>query len=120
MNTEDPKWESLSRKLFPDREVHAPPFLWTRVLTAIEHQENALANAWWRQWRWMTRWAAVVTLLVSVSAGWVFYDDSQAGLDELLHGITNTRQEAQLQSDRTTPIQLASADTGEGDLWVVN
>src|SRR4051812_6363206 len=99
MNTEDPKWKSLSRKLFPDHAVQTPPFLWTRILTAIEAQESALANAWWRQWRWMTRWAAAAAVLVTVSAGWVFYDESQASLDQLLHGITNTRQEAQLQAD---------------------
>lgn len=86
------EWIILSQKAFSRRNVKAPPFLWTRVLAAIESQETE-HTAWWLQWQWMSRLASVMTLLVSLAAGMVFYQHLQgAPMESLLSGITTPEQ----------------------------
>src|SRR5258708_826594 len=96
MSISNDPWEPISQKLFPPLEAKAPPFLWTRILSAIEAREKELA-AWWGQWRWMGRVAAAMTVLVTVSAGAIFYEVSQGvPLESLLRGMTSPQQSAQL------------------------
>jgi len=110
---EEQEWEQLSRRLFNRPEVKAPPYLWTRILAAIEAREEQL-SAWWRQWRWMGRLASAMALLVFIAAGAVIYEESQSvPLDNLLEGTSSS-----------APITLAaynSTDTSEAitTAWLV-
>jgi hypothetical protein len=107
--SDERQWQPISEKLFRGTQVPAPPFLWTRILAAIEQREQELA-VWWRQWRWMGRVAAVMTVLVTLSAGWVFYENTQNRIEQVFYGITTPQQS----------FEIASADIGEEGPWVQN
>src|SRR6185295_12582702 len=109
----DPEWESLSRKVFPEKNPKAPAFLWTRILAAIEIQESERA-VWWRQWRWMSRLATAMTLLVSLAAGAVLYEDLQGvPLDSLLKG-TNASSQNTVVAEASAPPEIVTAWLVEG------
>lgn len=103
------EWVTLSQKAFRRPEVKAPPFLWTRVLAAIEAQEDQRTE-WWRQWQWMSRLASVMTLLVSLAAGLVFYQSYQgAPMEHLLSGITNPQQASQMLPEQPPSAEQLTA-----------
>jgi hypothetical protein len=102
----DHEWSVISKKAFPDRgPAKAPPFLWTRILSAIETEEVHRASLWWTQWRWMTRVTVAVGLLVSVGAFYLFQNSSMAPLDAALEGQSNQHQ----------AIRLATADMSSAE-----
>ncbi len=116
---DDREWEQLSQKVFSRADVQARPFLWTRILAAIEKREQELA-VWWGQWRWMGRVAAAMTLLVTVTTGAVFYETSQGvPLESLLHGITTPQQSAQLSTNPPNTEEVVAWLTG-GASWEEN
>ena len=86
------------------RAVKAPPYLWTRVLAAIEAQEAALQNLWWGQWRWMTRLTAVTTFALGIALFLVYRNTS-----------TNVEPLLEAQTGRSSAIQLASLPPDSGD-----
>ena len=100
----DNEWKTISAKAFPKREAKVPPFLWTRILAAIESEELRRASAWWMQWRWMGRVTVAAALLVSLGT---FYMLQQAAvpLDVALEGRSSQHQ----------AIQLASADASASE-----
>src|SRR5258708_3428361 len=98
------EWNIISKKAFPAKGVKAPPFLWTRVLTAIEAEETRREGSWWLEWRWMTRLTVAVGLLVSLGA-FFLSQNSALPLDGALSG-TSVQQQA---------LQIASADMPTSD-----
>jgi len=100
----DPEWNIISQKAFPNHAEKAPPFLWTRILAAIETEETRRSSVWWMQWRWMSRLTVAVGLLVSLGTFYLL-QNAAVPLDMALDGRSNQHQ----------AIQLASADTSSVD-----
>ena len=100
----DPEWNHISKTAFPLKAAKAPPFLWTRLLSAIEAEESRRAQSWWMQWRWMSRLTVSVGLLVSLGA---FYLTQHAAvpLDIALDG----------QSTQQQALEIARADMPTSD-----
>jgi anti-sigma factor RsiW len=99
------EWIALSQTAFRRHEVKAPAFLWTRVLAGIESQEREEKAAWWYQWRWMSRIATAMALLVSLGAGIVLYQatkDEGSLLDAILQGGEKSAQVTHLASAKTS------------------
>jgi len=100
------EWVALSKRVFDQaRHVKASPFLWTRVLAAIESQERAADVPWWVQWRLMSRVAAGLTIAVSLGAAYL-YHQSTGSFEGLLEG-----QPSQHQALRLATAQLATTGT---------
>jgi hypothetical protein len=97
----DHEWSIIAKKAFPAAPpVKAPPFLWTRILSAIETEETRRSGLWWMQWRWMSRVTVAVGLLVSLGAFYLLQNAAVPPLDVALEGRTNQHQ----------AIRLATAD----------
>ena len=94
----DPEWTTISQKAFPSRTVKAPPFLWTRILAAIETEEIRRASLWWMQWRWMSRVAVAVGLLVSLGTFYALRPLASP-LDSALEGRSNQHVALQIASN---------------------
>lgn len=136
------EWVVLSRKAFHKQSVKAPPFLWTRVLAAIEAQEEKRGAGWWAQWRWphhlsdfdwgnpiasrevvgwMARVAAVASLLVSLGAGLVFFQSSQAvSLETLLRGETSPQMAKRFSNGQDSASWEVTAGILGGKSWEEN
>jgi len=101
----DHEWSVIAKKAFPATAPgKAPPFLWTRILSAIEAEENRRSGLWWMQWRWMSRVTVAVGLLVSLGTFYLLQNAS-GPLDVALDGRSNQHQ----------AIRMASADTSSVD-----
>jgi hypothetical protein len=99
----DEEWNTITRKAFPKRSVKAPPYLWTRVLAAIDAEEARLSTAWWMQWRWMIRLTFATAVLVSLGS-YYLWNQSVLPLDFALEGRTTQLHAIQLaSSELTTP-----------------
>jgi hypothetical protein len=108
----DREWNIIAEKAFPAKTVKAPPFLWTRILAAIESEETRRASTWWMQWRWMTRVTATIALFVTIGAFYLIQRQA-IPLDAALDGRSN--QETALQiatSDNLTPADTAGVVVG--------
>jgi len=102
----DHEWSVIVKKAFPAKSPEkAPPFLWTRILSAIETEETRRSGLWWMQWRWMSRVTVAVGLLVSIGAFYVFQNASMPSLDVALDGRSNQHQ----------AIRLATANMSTAD-----
>lgn len=86
----DHEWSILAGKLLKRKAVKAPPFLWTRVLSAIESEERRQEGIWWMQWHWIKRVTLAAVILVSIG---VFYmmDQGSAPLEDVLDGRTTVQ-----------------------------
>jgi predicted anti-sigma-YlaC factor YlaD len=104
------EWVYLSQRAFQKRDLKAPPFLWTRVLAAIESEEEARGKVWWAQWRWMAQVAAVTSLLVSLGAGLVFYQTRQSvSLEMMLQGATSPQMVRRIADEKDSASWAVSA-----------
>jgi hypothetical protein len=97
----DLEWTLISQKAFPSRAVKVSPFLWTRILSAIETEETRRASVWWMQWRWMSRVAVSVSLLVSVGA-FCLLQNAAEPLDAALDGRSNQHEAIRMATANTT------------------
>ena len=106
----DNVWNIIAKKAFPDSSVKAPPFLWTRVLVAIETQEALLASRWWVQWRWMSRITVAMGLIVTLGAFYLVQHDALP-FDAALDGRSDQQQALQLASSEVpgSPEAIAEA-----------
>jgi hypothetical protein len=102
----DREWNIISQKAFPQKAVKAPAFLWTRVLALIESEETRRAQSWWMQWRWMVRLTAMVGILVSIGAFYLFQHEVMP-LDAALDGRSN--QEVALQLTGSENLSVADS-----------
>lgn len=100
----DHEWNIIVQKAFPAKAPKAPPFLWTRVLSAIETEENRRSSQWWMQWHWMSRVTMAVGLLVSLGTFYLL-QNAMVPLDIALDGRSNQHQ----------AIRMASADPSSVD-----
>ena len=91
----DREWNIISDKAYPKRSLKAPPFLWTRILAAIESEEARRAATWWMQWRWMSR----VTLafgFLAVACTIYLFSNAALPLDAALDGLSNQHHALQM------------------------
>jgi len=92
----DFEWSVIAKKAFPAKSpVKAPPFLWTRILSAIEAEENRRSGLWWMQWRWMSRITVAAGLVISLGTFYLF-QHSLLPLDTALDGVSNQHQAIQI------------------------
>jgi len=89
------EWVAISHKVFTQKSVQAPPFLWTRVLAGIEAQEEKQGAPWWVQWRWMSRVTSVASVVVSLGAFYL-YKNATPSLESLLQGRSAQQQAIQM------------------------
>jgi hypothetical protein len=99
----DNEWNHIAKKTFPASRVKAPPFLWTRILAAIQAEETRRASTWWMQWRWMSRVTIAVGLLVTLGTFYLLHNSAMP-LDQALSGQSNQQHALELAStNMTTP-----------------
>jgi hypothetical protein len=116
----DPKWESLSKKVFHAKPVKAPPYLWTRVLAAIEEREAELLE-WWTQWRWMTRLTMALAFGVALFAGSVYLETAQGTPTEaMLQGARPAELTGEFAQSAQDPEIVTAYLVEGGSSWDLN
>ena len=115
----DREWDYIAKKVFSRKQAKAPAFLWTRVLSAIEAQENASGGLWWAQWRWMTQVTAAVGLAVLMGAAYL-YTASAPPLEALLQGRSTQQKAIQLATRPWNNSNDAIVLVMGGEQWADN
>lgn len=108
------EWVAISHKAFAEKNLQAPPFLWTRVLAGIEAQEAAQGAPWWVQWRWMSRVTSVVSVVVSLGALYL-YQNTTPSLESLLQGRSAQQQAIQLATNSVDSRDQAAVLAVDGE-----
>ncbi len=102
------EWNLIAKKAFPPHDVKAPPFLWTRILAAIQTEETRRSSVWWLQWRWMSRVAVSASLLVSVGA-YCLLQNATVPLEDALDGLSNQHEAIQIATTHTSNADESAA-----------
>jgi predicted anti-sigma-YlaC factor YlaD len=90
--SERDKWAEIRKTAGLTSPLKAPAFLWTRILAGIETQQQRV-GVWWQQWRWMGRWVAALSLLVTLGVGAVVYRHfGESALDQVFQGLAQAGQ----------------------------
>ena len=108
------EWVALSHQAFSQKNVQAPPFLWTRVLAGIEAQEQKQGVPWWVQWRWMSRVTSVASVVVSLGALYL-YQNATPSLESLLQGRSAQQRAIQLATSSVDSRDQAAVLAVEGE-----
>lgn len=112
------EWVALSSHVFSAKPRQAPAFLWTRVLADIEAQQAA-AQGWWMEWRWMARVTIAASLLVGLGSYYLL-SQTAVPLETALEGVSPQQEAIQIASASISNPEESMTALLEGESWVVN